>query len=1305
MNLSLENSERNEEKNSSPIDEKKVDNSEAKSIISSAGNDTNNDNSEKQPTHSLKMSVSPSKYQISTSTSVRTVPCYFSECTFSYRRPNGFWVELSDRPLNLSEKFAPFIKLIRTCKKHDVWWKNQAKIPSSAEEKGSRCEVCLGINKNKDVKDYESRSESGLSFRMCAVCAHRLGEVLEISPSESFSSIKVIRPSDYTDGKSTKVQTKVPVKKLKNQDKKYVPRQDDTEYVEKPFRTKRERKTSQSLLSDDYEFEPSEEKKSKKIASPKKRNISSINEGKEPKKQKISTEIPKDIDVVEPDKTGWSEARLKAWASRLSVPNAYYYRFNDPGEEPKVGKWSEEEIQFFLKRVEEVGVTGEWGLFSKSIPGRVGYQCSSLFRNLVKSGVLKCPDTYVISRKSEEQEGASKPVKKVKPTKNANRRKGREEEEEEIDIDEEDEEEEDDFSGEDDEFDSKMFFNAKVDKNGNQLFKHIRVEEKIVGTPSIWYTKDNLDLSELDFCYFCGSSGPEDSILNCIDCGESFHQYCFDPPITVKPEHRWSWRCPNCKFCEQCKDPGDEEKILVCEACDRSYHTFCLNPPISEIPEGIWLCKTCSCCCQCSATKPDLVSDMNTLDDENDKETGWVLIPDPSFENSPVKYVQVYCRDCGNLKQMELESVPPQKCDAQKLRSLIENRDRIAINNQELKEDVDNRTCVLCLRSGDSETEGNLFSVNIDSWVHSRCIGWSSEVVEEADGSFQYDKKELIRGRTTTCCYCGHFGATLKCNDAECTNSFHFPCGVLKGGSFYEGKKVFCCEKHTTTDAGEPFEFKFQKNLVDCLANSLRGRIKLYKENQKIRIGPVDYERFGNISPKEINDAIPIPIGYRATRRYWAPDGSFRRINYLCEVSQGLNFKGDVFPIFRISCSEDPSALHISHSIAEVVLGLVGRINMNRSLILDPQKPDSIRLACKIPNATPTKTSGGLIAISALLGDSLEAKETTSAPSLVDETISWSTQNPLSFSVDSIMDFQLPFEAVSKTEEVSQVVPMEEDSEPHFDRHFSAVDPEIDRQFGLWFFGLTNGLVKRILHKTSKVKEAKKEQVAANQIKEEEDMESEEEEELKTNPSGCARSEPFGGRKNKERSLKKAGRIAQSKDKFPILPPQQKQSSDATSFQELPVGMQYRLTKQNQKSLRIANSPIAQFGMFTTRPIQEGEMICEYVGEVIGGHVADKREKFYEKLGLGCYMFRLNDLEIVDATMKGGKARYINHSCEPNSITRIISLKVGEREKIMVIAKRNIVAGEEILYDYQFPFEDVKIPCACGAASCRGFLN
>ena len=32
-------------------------------------------------------------------------------------------------------------------------------------------------------------------------------------------------------------------------------------------------------------------------------------------------------------------------------------------------------------------------------------------------------------------------------------------------------------------------------------------------------------------------------------------------------------------------------------------------------------------------------------------------------------------------------------------------------------------------------------------------------------------------------------------------------------------------------------------------------------------------------------------------------------------------------------------------------------------------------------------------------------------------------------------------------------------------------------------------------------------------------------------------------------------------------------------------------------------------------------------------------------------------------------------------------------------------AGEEVMYDYKFPIEDVKVPCYCGAPNCRGVMN
>jgi hypothetical protein len=55
-------------------------------------------------------------------------------------------------------------------------------------------------------------------------------------------------------------------------------------------------------------------------------------------------------------------------------PNSYYYRFNAPGEHQKKGKWSDQETHLFLERLNQVGANSQWGIFSMSIPGRVGYQ-------------------------------------------------------------------------------------------------------------------------------------------------------------------------------------------------------------------------------------------------------------------------------------------------------------------------------------------------------------------------------------------------------------------------------------------------------------------------------------------------------------------------------------------------------------------------------------------------------------------------------------------------------------------------------------------------------------------------------------------------------------------------------------------------------------------------------------------------------------------------------------------------------------------------------------------------------------------
>lgn len=73
------------------------------------------------------------------------------------------------------------------------------------------------------------------------------------------------------------------------------------------------------------------------------------------------------------------------------------------------------------------------------------------------------------------------------------------------------------------------------------------------------------------------------------------------------------------------------------------------------------------------------------------------------------------------------------------------------------------------------------------------------------------------------------------------------------------------------------------------------------------------------------------------------------------------------------------------------------------------------------------------------------------------------------------------------------------------------------------------------------------------------------------------------------------------------------------------------------------------------------------------------REKRYEAQNRGVYMFRIDDERLIDATMAGGPARYINHSCDPNCSTRLVdSGPTGDDKKIIIIANRPISAGEEV---------------------------
>lgn len=60
----------------------------------------------------------------------------------------------------------------------------------------------------------------------------------------------------------------------------------------------------------------------------------------------------------------------------------------------------------------------------------------------------------------------------------------------------------------------------------------------------------------------------------------------------------------------------------------------------------------------------------------------------------------------------------------------------------------------------------------------------------------------------------------------------------------------------------------------------------------------------------------------------------------------------------------------------------------------------------------------------------------------------------------------------------------------------------------------------------------------------------------------------------------------------------------------------------------------------------------------------------------GIYMFRLDEDRVIDATLAGGLARYINHSCNPNCVAEAV--EIDRERKILIIANRKILKGEEV---------------------------
>ena len=137
--------------------------------------------------------------------------------------------------------------------------------------------------------------------------------------------------------------------------------------------------------------------------------------------------------------------------------------------------------------------------------------------------------------------------------------------------------------------------------------------------------------------------------------------------------------------------------------------------------------------------------------------------------------------------------------------------------------------------------------------------------------------------------------------------------------------------------------------------------------------------------------------------------------------------------------------------------------------------------------------------------------------------------------------------------------------------------------------------------------------------------------------------------------------------------------------------------------VRVKRSPVHGRGVFAAKAFRKGERIIEYAGRRISwSSVPDELDDprmYYFGIGDGS--------RVIDPSVGGNEAQFINHSCDPNCEIR------ETRGRIFIHALRNIRPGEELSYDYHLETDpdvvhtkeiEAEAPCDCGSKNCRGTL-
>lgn len=863
---------------------------------------------------------------------------------------------------------------------------------------------------------------------------------------------------------------------------------------------------------------------------------------------------------------------------------------------------------------------------------------------------------------------------------------------------------------------------------------------------------------KLDLCFLCGSGGPPSSLRFCFDCGEAYHGYCLSPPLPTRElqprtnslgtlyrlksggcgVNSLPWRCWRCTRCEICKSSSPVPSILICDHCDRGFNPLCLNPPILEVPKGAFTCADCSICdlCGWTASSPSRIQDHifckpcalivqksppcpvccvkypsfpldSQMNNDNRLQSRALARKctachsivhedcDPSIA-SPAKstYTCTCCRG-EPLRMSEVSDqdlgvtinlVPPEENKfivgpGNKIehKSLVQSTNDLppcqltggkghgfndfAVHKcWEVGDDC--RRCYLCNGAEGWSSEqrllpwGNQLSVKGDLWIHASCAFWSKDfyLSGRKKGLLCVNRTKLGQQmKKSNCIECSALGATLICAVSGCTASYHYPCAVRQSCRFVVNTKDNV--------------YKHSGFLVPL--SSVKDVFMLCPNHVRMQDPDADSDDYILDDSDEVDLACPL--------RLHVPLVSQRKVlasNAGVRVGSLTVLKiGKLMP--RTNAFIVGNALITSGYIASRRYWSFRNPGQRTeyTFTIDGDDTSGPKWSITVADDPDFKIQGSSAfdAWQAVQNRLMKGRLTTSAEEAfgaasVRGVISLIERLPYA----SLFGGRYKFWYVFPNNPV-EVKPL---AQPYENFTGSA---------------RTEGYIPRRLL-------LKEEWLKADPLPPTYD----------NAPTGQMFQFQVAMEQAEEPQMKARSRRSKVPYSCPGNSVGAARKSPGLSMSTLPYAMQYRCMRKSWRfNTRVLRSNIEGWGVFAVQDIAPDEMVIEYAGELVRSSVSDLREAHYERKGMGCYLFRIQrSVHIVDATMKGSDARFINHSCDPNCLSKTVLIEPGRRV-IVIFAKRHIARGEELTYDYLFEFEegDDRQPCKCGAANCRRWMN